>query len=96
MKLICLSYCYIIRREVNHLLITIIYTIIVFIILLLTFRLFKYKFKKHNKENIGLIVSAFILIFIGDLSSVWFYIFLSIVLVLLVVFIVGTLRNRNP
>ncbi|CAM4287471.1 hypothetical protein PATA110616_05840 [Paenibacillus tarimensis] len=76
-------------------LITIVYTIIVFIILLLIFRLFKDKFKKYNKENIGLIVSASILIFIGDLSAVWFYIFLTIVLVLLIIFIVGILRNRN-
>ncbi|PZD97592.1 hypothetical protein DNH61_01595 [Paenibacillus sambharensis] len=76
-------------------LITIVYTIIVFIILLLIFKLFKDKFKKYNKENIGLIVSASVLIFIGDLSAVWFYIFLTIVLVLLIIFIVGILRNRN-
>lgn len=95
MKHICLFYCYFIWEEVNQLLLTIIYIIIVFIILLLTFRLFKDKFKKYNKENIGLIVSASILIFIGDLSTVWFYTFLTIVLVLLIIFIVGIIRNRN-
>lgn len=68
---------------------------VVFFILvigLVIFRMFKYKFKKLNRENIGLVFLAGLVLKISDIQIVWFYILLTVDVVLIVILIIGMLK----
>jgi tellurite resistance protein TehA-like permease len=67
----------------------------IFIIGLVIFRIFKYKFLKINRENIGLIIISGLLLTISDIQNVWYYPLLGMDVLLLVIFIGGVVKRSR-
>lgn len=68
------------------------YIVIIGIVIL---RIFKYKFQKLNKENIGLVVISGILLKLINIQETWFYFLLVVNIVLFVILIGGIIKSKH-
>jgi len=67
----------------------------IFFVGLVTYRMFKYKFKKLNVENIGLIFLAGLMVKVSEVQKNWFYLLLALDAVLLIILLAGLVKERK-
>ncbi|MNO34529.1 hypothetical protein D3C76_245660 [compost metagenome] len=60
-----------------------------FIVALVIFRLFKYRFKRFNRENLGLVIIAGIVVLITDIPSFWNFVLIILIAFVLLVLCIG-------
>lgn len=75
----------------------IIFGVLLYIVIIGIFilRIFKYKFQKLNKENIGLVVISGILLKLINIQETWFYFLLVVNIVLFVILIGGIIKSKH-
>ncbi|MBB6733334.1 hypothetical protein [Cohnella zeiphila] len=67
----------------------------IFIVGIVIYRLFKYKFSKYNRENIGFLITSGILLKVVKVQEVWLYSLAGLNVVLLAVIVGGLMKSSK-